>query len=145
MKQVCGTSAAHFILAPECQGRLDAFVVRHGVWEYRMGYRNLFRLFRQGGAGGIRARKVLKGYWGATRGTLLDNYGYGSPFDHAELWGKCNEPLFLIGHPYSLSAEGQKTLEAIRTLGMTVLVSDSESWYGHGTIQVVVHSPRVKF
>lgn len=146
MKALQGTSATNFVLAPNCQERLNMFRARHRVREYRNSYHNLFRLFQQGGALPVRVKELLQRYWYAEHGMLGDAYGYGTPFDHVELWGKGGKPLFLVGHPYQLSDEAKETLKAIRALSMIVRVSDpSKSWYTSGTLQVVVHCPHIEF
>jgi hypothetical protein len=78
----------------------------------------------------------------------VDGYGHGlgypSAFDHIELWGRNKTPLFLIGHPYGVSHNGQATLHAIRKLGLDVSIHD-QSWYGFGTVQVrVEHAETVR-
>lgn len=70
-------------------------------------------------------------------------FGPESPFDHLELWGRDGKPLFLVGHPYQIDSEAHESLDAIRSLDLVVKVLDpSYSWYGFGSLQVVVYPAR---
>ncbi len=121
---------------PQCQRLLAEFVDRHGVKPFKIRYRNLLRLFKQGG-GDECAKEVLVRYFKAAGGWLGNYHGLGEAFDHMELWGRDGVPLFLIGHPYGIRDEARKTLDAIKTTGL--VVSDYHpSWYGYETVQVRV-------
>lgn len=125
---------------PECQDRLDDFVSRYGVRRFKLGYRTLLTLLKQGGAPPDEIRAHLVQRWRANPGQMQlgDYYGEGAPFDHGELWGRNGIPLFLIGHPYQVNRDAVETLAAIGGLGMNVMITD-RSWYRPGTVQVMVN------
>jgi hypothetical protein len=112
---------------------------RVSLYEYR--YMNFIRLFKSAGAPHSEAKTCLERHFGCFNGHLLDCDGFGAPFDHGDIYGRDRTPLFLIGHPYQLSSDAERTLAAIRSLGLTVLVADkTRSWYGFGTLRVSVFS-----
>jgi len=123
-----------------CEQRLAQFIERFGVRKCRFSYRSLLNLFRQGGSSRGDVEKHLVDHWVAY---LDDEFschevGIAEPFDHLEMWGRHRTPLFLVGHPYEISKEAFETLDAIRRLGMTVVV-DVNTWYGHGTMHICVY------
>jgi len=123
-----------------CQQRLAQFIERFGVHTHRFSYRSLLNLFRQSGSSRGDVEKHLDDYWVTDRDDELNCHqvGFAPPFDHAEMWGRNRTPLFLVGHPYDISNEAYETLDAIRRLGMTVVV-DVNTWYGHGTMHICVY------
>lgn len=132
--------------------KLAAFLETYGVKRYKHGYLNLKALLSQAGAdepyvGGV-LRKVFRADPSSL--SLQNHYGDSLVFDHAELYGRDRVPLFLVGHPYNVAPDADDgphitedaaaTIEAVRSLGMTVAVlGRAYSWYGWGTRQVVVY------
>ncbi len=128
----------------KCDERLAGFVKRYGVKRFEHGPRNLSELLKQGGAPEAEVKRVLVRYFQVSHGVILDAYGKGHPFDHAEVWGRDRTPLYLIGHPYEVWGDALETIYAIRQLGMNVMIH-AASWYGYGTVQVqVCHYDTVK-
>jgi hypothetical protein len=135
-----------------------AFLATYGVKPYKHEYRNMRALLLQGGAGDAEVKRVLDRHFGPTPkyGVWLgDRDGKGQVFDHPEFYGRGRVPLFLVGHPYNVapdadppcvSEDAAGTIEALRSLGMTVVIlHPGHSWYGWGSRQVVVyHLPTVR-
>ncbi len=125
-----------------CQQRLAQFVDRYVVRKFEHSHTNLLKLFSQGGLSLGDIRKHLREFWFADFSDEFSrpSSARGGPFDHVEVWGRDGTPLFLVGHPYDISKEASETLDAIRRLGMTVLVDDN-GWYGFGTKHIRVYHP----
>lgn len=118
-----------------------AFEADYGLRPFRSDSpRHLLALLGGSGAGEAEVREVLMGCFGVDGGGVDQLFGPESPFDHIELWGRGRTPLILVGHPYQIDVEAHETLDAVRSLGLMVKVLDpSYSWYGFGSLQVVVY------
>jgi hypothetical protein len=116
----------------------DEFAARHGVREFKFSVRNVGRLFRSAGATADQANPVFRSPRGIGRwcDTLFCS-GFLRAFDHHDLWGRDGQPVMLVGHPYGDPDDHRDIYDAIAGLGMTV-ETGGESYYGHGTYQVLV-------
>jgi hypothetical protein len=111
------------------------FLRAHDVREMKNSEYNVMRLLRSGGASPESLRRVRR----------MLPYGepaYMGAFDHGRAFGRDGRPTMLVGHPYDLDRSDLEILDAIRGLGLTVEVG-GRSFYGFGTIQVIVMSPNV--
>lgn len=113
------------------------FLKNTGFTEYEITGRSLMKFFCQSSASDSEVKRVLQAVFGYDRGRLRGWTGSTGPFDHASLWGKHGIPMALIGHPYQLDSSDEQELDLIRSLGMKVAI-DKNSWYGFGSIRVVV-------
>jgi hypothetical protein len=120
----------------------DEFAERHGVREYKLSLHNVGRLFRSAGASSDQVYAIFgcpsshgRSRWSEATFSME----FQDAFDHADLWGRDGKPLILVGHPYSDRDRHQAVYDAIAALGLEVRF-DGESYYGHGTRQVLVRS-----
>lgn len=126
-----------------CAVLKDEFAAKHGVKKYKTSMRNVGLLFRSAGSESASIRSLFRARnsFGGWSDTCFSGE-FWRAFDHPDIWGRDGKPVMLVGHPYGSPDDHKAVYNAIRALGLEVR-TDGESYYGHGTYQVLVRNPRV--
>lgn len=119
------------------------------VVPWRWSGHTIARLIRSTGEWPARLAEIRHALFWLGLGDCRRYPSRGGAFDHGTLWGRSRAPLWIVGHPYHITADQIALLVhlAVTFPTLTVAVDDRPSFYGFGTrhVRVGVPEPRRPF